>query len=219
MWTYHLTWYQINNSQIIRLWDTLNVILAFFNGLMTNSEFCNVLSLWPFSFIIHPNCIQASYYMLGIGWGTRLDENEKTNRCTVMDSALQKLISNSNNWIDKRAAHWSFTVFSMPDIEEFTVHVINLKQDHIICWFYLFFKNYLFIYYFWLCWVFIAVHGLSPVSVSGPHPHGFSSCRAWAVGIEGFRSGGSTGLSDTMACGIFPDQGSNWCPLHCKANS
>ena len=40
--------------------------------------------------------------MLGTGLGTR---NEKTNSCTVMDSALQKLMSNNNNWIDKRAAH------------------------------------------------------------------------------------------------------------------
>ena len=27
------------------------------------------------------------------------------------------------------------------------------------------------------------------------------------------------GLSCPAACGIFPDQGLNQCPLHCKANS
>ena len=27
------------------------------------------------------------------------------------------------------------------------------------------------------------------------------------------------GLSCPMACGTFPDQGSNPCPLHCKADS
>ena len=27
------------------------------------------------------------------------------------------------------------------------------------------------------------------------------------------------GLSGSMACGVFPDQGSNLCPLHCKADS
>ena len=27
------------------------------------------------------------------------------------------------------------------------------------------------------------------------------------------------GLSSTEACGIFPDQGLNWCPFHCKEDS
>ena len=27
------------------------------------------------------------------------------------------------------------------------------------------------------------------------------------------------GLSCSEACGIFPDQGLNWCPLHCKVDS
>ena len=119
--------------------------------------------------------------MLDTELGTR---NEKTNSCTVVDSALQKLISNNNNWIDKRAAHWSFPVFSMPDIEEFTVHIINLKQDYIICWFYLFLKNYLFII--------LAVLSLHCCGWASHH-HGFSCCRAWAVGIKGFSSCGSTG--------------------------
>ena len=27
------------------------------------------------------------------------------------------------------------------------------------------------------------------------------------------------GLNCSTSCGIFPDQESNWCPLHCKADS
>ena len=81
--------------------------------------------------------------------------------------------------------------------------------------------KFLFIY-FWLHWVFIAAHGLSLVASS----KGYSSL--WCVGYSllwlllsrstGSRYAGSVvvvqGLSCSAACGIFPDQGSNPCPLH-----
>ena len=86
--------------------------------------------------------------------------------------------------------------------------------------------------YFWLCWVFVATHGLSLVAASG----GYSSLRCvgfslrWLLLLQstgsrhagsvvvarGLQSAGSVvvahGLSCFTACGIFPDQGSNPCP-------
>ena len=81
---------------------------------------------------------------------------------------------------------------------------------------------------FWLCWVFVAVRRLYLVAVS----RGCSSL--WCVGFSlqwllllqsmgsrraGFSSCGSRALerrlsSCSAACGIFPDEGSNPCPLH-----
>ena len=117
-------------------------------------------------------------------------------------------------------------------------------QMCIICLFYKFI--YLFIY-FWLRWIFVAAHGLSLVVVSrgysslwcmsfslrwllllkstGSRHAGFSSCglRASVVVARGLWSSGSEvvaqGLSCSMACEIFPDQGSKPCPLHWQADS
>ena len=89
-----------------------------------------------------------------------------------------------------------------------------------------FFFFYKFIY-LWLCWVFVSVRGLSPVAASGGH----SSSRCAGLSLSWpllFRSTGSRragsvvvahGLSCSAACGIFPDQGSNPCPLHWQADS
>ena len=85
---------------------------------------------------------------------------------------------------------------------------------------------YLFIY-FWLCWVFVSVRGLSPVAASDGH----SSSRCVGLSLSpplllqgtGSRRAGSVvvahGPSCSAACGIFPDQGSNPCPLHWQADS
>ena len=86
--------------------------------------------------------------------------------------------------------------------------------------------NYLFIY-FWLSWVFVSVRELSLVAASGGH----SSSRCAGLSLSwplllwstGSRRAGSVavahGPSCSAACGIFPDQGSNPCPLHCQADS
>ena len=86
---------------------------------------------------------------------------------------------------------------------------------------------YLFIYlllFFWLCWVFVSVRGLSLVAASGGH----SSSRCAGLSLSQpsehrLQSAGSVvvahGLSCSAACGIFPDQGSNPCPLHWQAGS
>ena len=85
---------------------------------------------------------------------------------------------------------------------------------------------YLFIY-FWLCWVSVSVRGLSPVAASGGHSSsrcaGLSLSRPLLLQSTGSRCAGSVvvahGPSRSTACGIFPDQGSNPCPLHWQADS
>ena len=85
---------------------------------------------------------------------------------------------------------------------------------------------YLFIY-FWLCWVFVSVWGLSLVAASGGHSSsrcaGLSLSRPLWLRSTGSRRTGSVvvahGPSCSAACGIFLDQGSNPCPLHWQADS
>ena len=85
---------------------------------------------------------------------------------------------------------------------------------------------YLFIY-FWRCLLFISVRGLSLVAASGGH----SSSRCVGLSLSwplllrstGSRRAGSLVVAHwpncSVACGIFPDQGSNPCPLHWQADS
>ena len=107
----------------------------------------------------------------------------------------------------------------------FTLHVsVPLKML-------IFFLNeslfiYLFIY-FWLCWVFVSVRGLSLVVASGGHSSslcaGLSLSRPLLLRGTSSRCAGSVvvahGPSCSAAFGIFPDQGSNPCPLHWQADS
>ena len=94
----------------------------------------------------------------------------------------------------------------------------------------------------WLCWVFVAACRLSLVEANGSHSslwcmsfsllwllllrssgsrvqasvvaaRGLSSCSSTWVGYQ------AHGLSCSVARGIFPDQGSNRCPLHWQADS
>ena len=89
-----------------------------------------------------------------------------------------------------------------------------------------FFFN-LFNLFIWLCWVFISVRGLSLVAASGGHSSsrcaGLLLSRPLLLGSTGSRCAGSVvvahGPSCSTACGIFPDQGSNPCPLHWQADS
>ena len=81
----------------------------------------------------------------------------------------------------------------------------------------------LFFFHLWLHWVFVAARGLSLVAVRG----GYSSLRCtgftwrWLLSLQSTDSRARAsvvvahGLSCFAACGIFPDQGSNPCPLHC----
>ena len=71
---------------------------------------------------------------------------------------------------------------------------------------------FVFIIYFWLCWVFVAARGLSLVAENGdysllrctaPHCGGFSCCGAQALGVRASVVV-AHGLSCFVACGIFP---------------
>ena len=81
--------------------------------------------------------------------------------------------------------------------------------------------------YLWLRWVFVSVQGLSLVAASGGHSSsrcaGLSLSRPLLLRSTGSRRAGSVvvahGPSSSAACGIFPDQGSNPCPLHWQADS
>ena len=94
-------------------------------------------------------------------------------------------------------------------------------------WWIFFFNLYLFIYLFLLCWIFISVRGLSLVVASGGHSSsrcaGLSLSRPLLLRSTGSNRAGSVivahGPSCSAACGIFPDQGSNLCPLHWQADS
>ena len=68
--------------------------------------------------------------------------------------------------------------------------------------------------------LFVAVRGLliEVASLVAKHGRaGFISCGSWA--LERRLSCCAHGLSCSEACGIFPDQGSNLCPLHWQADS
>ena len=108
----------------------------------------------------------------------------------------------------------------MVDVQYTLIHSFFLKE---FLYFY-----YLFIYfYFWLCWVFVSMRGLSLVAASGGHSSsqcaGLSPSWPLLLWSTGSRRAGSVvvahGPSCSVACGIFPDQGSNPCPLHWQADS
>ena len=101
---------------------------------------------------------------------------------------------------------------------------------------------YYYYYYFWLRWVFAAARRLSLVAASGVYSSlqcagfslqwflllqspgsrhaGLSSCgpraqQLWPAGSAAVAHGPSC----SVACGIFPDQASNPCPLNWQADS
>ena len=89
-----------------------------------------------------------------------------------------------------------------------------------------FLKNLFIFIYFWVCWVFVSVRGLSLVAASRGHSSsrcaGLSLSRPLSWRSTGSRRAGSVvahGPSCSVACGIFPYQGSNLCPLHWQAHS
>ena len=96
------------------------------------------------------------------------------------------------------------------------------------CFFFLFLYFNFLNFYLWLCWVLVSVRGLSPVAASRGHHSslwcaGVSLLRPLLLRSAGSRRAGSVivahGPSCSPVCGIFPDQGSNPCPLHWQADS
>ena len=104
---------------------------------------------------------------------------------------------------------YSFIVFSYPSKNHFFKKLIN---EFI---------------YFWMCWVCVSVRGLSLVAASEGHSSsqcvGLSLSRPLLLRSTSSRRASSVvvahGPSCSAACGIFPDQGSNPCPLHQQADS
>ena len=115
--------------------------------------------------------------------------------------------------------------YFLSHVREVFFFFLNLPNGSFFFFFWSFFK-FLFIY-LWLWWVFVSVRGFSLVVASGGH----SSSRCAGLSLSGpplLRSTGSRragsvivahGPSCSVACGIFPDQGSNLCPLHWQADS
>ena len=129
--------------------------------------------------------------------------------------------------------HSVLCLWDVQEMEHSSSSLMSLKHHPhkaVSSFFFLIFK-YLFIYFYffnlWLCWVFVSVQGLSLFAVSGGH----SSLRCASLSVSrplflwstGSRRAGSVivvhGPSCSAACGIFPDQGSNPCPLHWQADS
>ena len=89
-------------------------------------------------------------------------------------------------------------------------------------------KASFFLYSFFGCvGSFVSVRGLSLVAASGGHSSsqcaGLSVSQPLSLRSTGSRRAGSAvvapGLSCSAACGIFPDQGLNPCPLNWQADS
>ena len=103
-------------------------------------------------------------------------------------------------------------------------HTMTFSELFIFLKSFFFFLIYI---YFWLCWVFVSVWGLSLVVASGDHSSswcaGLSLSRPILLRSTSSRHAGSAvvahGPSCSAACGIFPDQGLNLCPLHWQADS
>ena len=95
------------------------------------------------------------------------------------------------------------------------------------CFFFFLIYFFIIYIYFWLCWVFVSVRGLSPAVASGGHSSsrraGLAPSRPLSLRSTGSRRAGSAvvahGPSCSAARGIFPDQGPNPCPLHWQADS
>ena len=106
--------------------------------------------------------------------------------------------------------------------------ITDILQPSNLFFFALFLKIFMYLFiYLWLCWVFVSVQGLSLVAASGGHSSsrcaGLSLSQPFLLRSTDSRRAGSVivahGPSCSMACGIFPDQGSNPCPLHWQADS
>ena len=84
---------------------------------------------------------------------------------------------------------------------------------------FLIFKKFILFIYFWLALgLRCCARPFSSCGEQASHCGGFSCCGAWALGMWASVVV-ARGLSCSAACGIFPDQGSNRCPLHWQADS
>ena len=131
---------------------------------------------------------------------------------------------------------WFHVECSLSFIDLHLLSIINLGENSVIvtCIFYLFYFIFLAALGLHCCaqafsscgergLLFVVVHRLlivvaSLVAEQGSRCAGFSSCGTQALERR-LSSCGARGLSCSMACGIFPDQGWNPCPLHWQVDS
>ena len=82
--------------------------------------------------------------------------------------------------------------------------------------------------YFWLCWVFVAVRAFSTGGAGatlqlrclGFPCRGAQALDMWAQDLQRMGSAVAVrGLTCSTAWGVFPDEGSNLCPLHWQVDS
>ena len=134
----------------------------------------------------------------------------------------------------RKCVHPSIHLFIHALVHQFNKYLLNTylysrnmevkKKNMMSSFLLIFFKLFI---YFWLFWVFVSVRGLSLVAASGDHSSsryaGLSLSWPLLLRSTGSRRAGSGvvahGPSCSVACGIFPDQGSNPCPLHWQADS
>ena len=108
-----------------------------------------------------------------------------------------------------------------PGVKPVSPVVEECNPNHLITTeFSVFSFKFLFFYFiFWLWWVSIAMWGLCLVSANGGYS--FLWCSGFSLLLLVLlRSTGSKHVAHRLSCsmarGIFPDQGLNLCPLHCK---
>ena len=161
----------------------------------------------------------------------------KTDRSLIRSHLFIFAFISFRRWIQKNIA----AIYA----KEYSACVLLQESRVWILFIYLFL--FLKFIYFWLHWVFIGSRGLSLAAVSrgysswrcmsfslrwllllrstGSRRTGFSSCGTWAQQswLMGSRAQAQQlllhGLSCSAACGIFPDQVSNPCPLHWQVDS
>ena len=164
----------------------------------------------------HGGCNLSGSHLLTVGWGSG-----PMGRGRLISSPLARALyfhfsmDLAGKWSTSKTVEMGRSQLLFFRKVEKVLRAVIFKPD--------FLKINLFIYiYFWLCWVFISVRGLSPVVASGGHSSsrcaGLLPSRPLPLRSTGSRHAGSVvvahGPSCSAACGIFPDQGSNPCPLH-----
>ena len=175
---------------------------------------------WVEASIHHSSCFQKYYHQ-----GQRDTEPPRDGGSHCHQSLASEKCSVHLSWVTPYHVHskckpafrvegvWPSSVPPNTEHSGFFCLFCFLKIDWLIDWL--------------LCWVFVSVRGLSLVAASGGHSS--SRCAGlsllWPLWLRstGARRAGSVvvahGPSCSAACGIFPDQGSNPCPLHWQADS
>ena len=142
----------------------------------------------------------------------------------ILNRKVFSIYCHDTNWLSRYSQNTTTHISGCrcyPELEDIWQAFFFLKR----LLFFLF--NFIYLFIYWLCWVFVSVPGLSLVAASGGHSSsrcaGLSLSRPLLLWSTGSRRAGAVvvahGPSCSAACGIFPDQGSNPCALHWQADS